>query len=315
MASVAFKCTLITPLFMSGADQTSQELRVPSLKGAIMFWWRAIHPEPDPQKLRDKEVEVFGGMNSENKTYRSSIRIQIDYNQDDWNNHLSHNFRKEYSLPYQNHPLLYLLFGVTDRPFLKPGFSFDVVIKSRTKSHLDSATQAFQLLSVYGGIGAKSRNGYGNFVIEGKAIDTQSILKSSQNQIKYTALSKDVVLFETPRKDFSSARKALEEIASAYKYSKVALGKVSSDAKEYIAYSGKNNETKRKFNISRHAKTHFLSIQPTEKGYKGSILFIPYLFLGKDPDDDIIQEYKGAISEFNEELTSIDNPNQLERIP
>lgn len=311
MASVTLKCTLITPMFMSGADQKKQELRVPSLKGVIMFWWRAIHSEPNPQKLRDKEVEIFGGMDSKNQTYRSNVRIQIDYEQGDWNRYIRQDFRREYGLPNQNHPLLYLLYGVDRRPFLKPGFCFKVTIKSKDESKLNSAIQAFQLVSVYGGIGAKSRNGYGNFTIENQVVDIENILKSPNDRMNYTALSQGLELFETPRKDFVSALNALEELSSAYKESKSILRK---NEKEYIAYSGKNYKMKNRFDISRHAKTHFLSVQPTENGFKGSILFLPYFFLSKDSGDDIIQEYQDAIKIFNADLISDENPNKLEKI-
>lgn len=51
---------VVTPMFLSGADQTAAELRLPSFKGALRFWWRALAPARDVQQLRDVEDFLFG---------------------------------------------------------------------------------------------------------------------------------------------------------------------------------------------------------------------------------------------------------------
>jgi CRISPR-associated protein Cmr1 len=33
---------IVTPMFLSGADQEATELRPPTIKGVIRFWWRAL---------------------------------------------------------------------------------------------------------------------------------------------------------------------------------------------------------------------------------------------------------------------------------
>jgi len=32
---------IVTPMFLGGADH-EEEIRVPSIKGALRFWWRAL---------------------------------------------------------------------------------------------------------------------------------------------------------------------------------------------------------------------------------------------------------------------------------
>ncbi len=58
---------VLTPLYLGGADQ-SAELRAPSLKGGLRFWWRTLNPIPakreknDPRDgLAKKEARIFGG--------------------------------------------------------------------------------------------------------------------------------------------------------------------------------------------------------------------------------------------------------------
>ncbi len=41
MKSIKFTLETITPLFLAGADGQTPELRPPSIKGMMRFWWRA----------------------------------------------------------------------------------------------------------------------------------------------------------------------------------------------------------------------------------------------------------------------------------
>jgi len=62
MQTVTFNCEVITPMFLGGADQ-QPELRPPSIRGAMRWWFRAMmggiigNNIPDLQKL---EMLVFG---------------------------------------------------------------------------------------------------------------------------------------------------------------------------------------------------------------------------------------------------------------
>ncbi|HID77150.1 MAG TPA: type III-B CRISPR module RAMP protein Cmr1, partial [Planctomycetaceae bacterium] len=33
---------IVTPMFCAGADEQRAELRLPSFKGALRFWWRSL---------------------------------------------------------------------------------------------------------------------------------------------------------------------------------------------------------------------------------------------------------------------------------
>jgi CRISPR-associated protein Cmr1 len=71
-----FKCEIVTPMFLAGADGKTPELRPPSIKGMLRFWWRAIISERI-DKLKEEEAKIFG---SSNETIgRSKFRIRIDY--------------------------------------------------------------------------------------------------------------------------------------------------------------------------------------------------------------------------------------------
>lgn len=62
---ITFGCRVLTPLFLAGADGTERnavpEFRAPSLKGAMRFWWRAVQAEEDTDGLKKTEAGIFGG--------------------------------------------------------------------------------------------------------------------------------------------------------------------------------------------------------------------------------------------------------------
>jgi len=86
---VKIKCNIITPMLMHGENTKITELRPPSIKGAMRFWWRAIHGnlllkrliKKESQNdlfleyLREEEAKIFGS-----KEKRSPFRIKIKSN-------------------------------------------------------------------------------------------------------------------------------------------------------------------------------------------------------------------------------------------
>ncbi len=47
-------------MFLAGADGTTPELRAPSIKGALRFWWRAMNGHLSLEELRKQESDLFG---------------------------------------------------------------------------------------------------------------------------------------------------------------------------------------------------------------------------------------------------------------
>ncbi|WP_124398070.1 type III-B CRISPR module RAMP protein Cmr1 [Thermaurantimonas aggregans] len=63
MKTITFTCETITPMFLSGADQRVPELRPPSIKGALRFWWRAMNGHLSLEELKQKKARFLGGLN------------------------------------------------------------------------------------------------------------------------------------------------------------------------------------------------------------------------------------------------------------
>lgn len=72
METITFNCRFITPAFLGGADpKGTPELRPPSIKGALRFWWRAMsgylvqageNGNPTFQNLLKNDELLFGGI-------------------------------------------------------------------------------------------------------------------------------------------------------------------------------------------------------------------------------------------------------------
>ena len=60
MQSITFECEVITPMFLAGADGVTPELRPPSIKGALRFWWRALNGHLELSELKRIEGKIFG---------------------------------------------------------------------------------------------------------------------------------------------------------------------------------------------------------------------------------------------------------------
>jgi CRISPR-associated protein Cmr1 len=162
MHSITFHCETITPMFLSGADGQTPELRAPSIKGALRFWWRALNghlPERDGNrwdysKLQKEEANLFGGTGSNTK--RSSFALQV--------------------IPHENLRIKRKAEPVPHKPFMKQDAidikqSFDVVIRFRNSDAKEKLKSIFVLTALLGGLGKRVRRGMGSFTIHNVEVD------------------------------------------------------------------------------------------------------------------------------------------------
>jgi len=62
-------------MFLAGADGQTPELRPPSVKGLMRFWWRAKNEHLSPEELKKEEGEIFGA--SDEKIGKSKFSIRV----------------------------------------------------------------------------------------------------------------------------------------------------------------------------------------------------------------------------------------------
>jgi CRISPR-associated protein Cmr1 len=211
---------VVTPLFMGGAYPEKPELRVPGIKGTLRFWWRALaysNLNGDLKEIKKVEGQFFGS------TKHGQSRVFMDISQKKQEPNSDIFFRGR-------NGLMYLGYGPIEkgnivRKYLKPPIDATLNIRMITKDEDDRAlvdseiaekiSHALITMGLFGGLGSRSRRGFGSFNILDLRRDSKSILKqprgvedlkeqirTSLNEIKcfndlpeYTAFSSETAVY------------------------------------------------------------------------------------------------------------------------
>ena len=317
MEKITFDCEVITPMFLAGADGKTPEIRPPSIKGALRFWWRAMNGHLDLKELKRRETEIFGGA-GENEGTRSKVIIRVENKEiNTSNNNLpnqgatSQHKGKTININILN----YLGYGpcVYDRAtrgikvsqdYISPGSKFKIIFFIDRK-YIEEIKQSFTIFTKYGNLGAKARNGFGSFYSPDITnFDIHDI--QLRNDVPfYSAISKNAKLFKT-RQQFSSWDKALGEIGKIYKSARESLEKPHSyNKRQYIgAPIIIKGEGKVSF-LDRRAKPYFFHINKVKENFEGQILFLPSKYAkGKAPTKERVwdKQFLSVCEEFNLKL-------------
>lgn len=155
---------VVTPLFCAGADQRRAELRAPSLKGVLRFWWRALawsRCNGDLERIYTEEAALFGSSD----VGRSRVSIRVD---------LSDVQKSVSGKDLQGTGVRYLGYGMTERDprrerrYLPPPLAFTVHVRAHGlhPGQLVALRRALIALGLFGGVGARSRKGFGSLVLD-----------------------------------------------------------------------------------------------------------------------------------------------------
>lgn len=67
--------TFITSALLAGADQNAPEIRAPSIRGALRWWFRVLAGGRD---VRKEEEELFGGVHGSDGPVASAISVRVE---------------------------------------------------------------------------------------------------------------------------------------------------------------------------------------------------------------------------------------------
>ncbi len=302
-----YECEVVTPLFLGGADPGKAELRVPPIKAALRFWWRALYGEDKVESMLQKEALIFGS--TEQKTM---VSVNLDYPP----------ITPVLDMPsgkmvpvkgktYKTSIINYLSYGlyeykkdlkknVYNKEHIEPSYRFKIVLNFHKSLEAD-VLSAMKVMITYGGIGARSRNGFGSLHcsdLPGYRVQSNDDLKS------YTSFSKHAKLFNEFRKS-NTWEEALSEIGERYRDARLRLEKQHTwDERKYIAMpiEAKNEKIPPDIKNGRHAKPYFLHVNKTADGkYQGQILFLPYRYKASvDDRSNRVDEYLAVCGKMNE---------------
>ncbi len=145
MFKTTYKCKFVTPAFIYGANPRKPEFRLPSLKGVIRYWWRAAKIM-NPKELRVEEAKLFGS--NDEKIGKSKLILKLIKNNTNNNNSF-------YLLPHKSVAQRRALLG-------------SVKLQISSRKNIEIYEHTFELSLILGGLGKRSRRGYGSLQITKK---------------------------------------------------------------------------------------------------------------------------------------------------
>lgn len=181
MQTISATYRVTTPMFLGGAEHQA-ELRLPSFKGALRFWWRALAWVrcKDVRRLHEEEMTLFGSSDEQvgqskvllrlvpcaaGPKIRSARQQLMDSNHvvGDGARYLGYGVMEAFASRKKDTKE-----GELTRPCLLAPFTFTVelLFKPGTKQHQrEQVEYALKALGILGGLGSKSRKGYGSLTL------------------------------------------------------------------------------------------------------------------------------------------------------
>jgi CRISPR-associated protein Cmr1 len=176
---------VVTPLFLGGADPSrAVELRAPSVKGALRFWWRALawgRHGGDLNAIRKEEQRIFGAAGDDhNHLGQASFGLRARW--------LSEPSRlaETRSLTSGKPGTSYLSYGVINRgrgnsprPCYQLSGRFELTFhafrRTDRESKLHPVSDAIKLFGLLGGLGGRSRRGWGSVALTELEVEDEAI--------------------------------------------------------------------------------------------------------------------------------------------
>ncbi len=269
MPKAVFKVKVLTPMFMGGANLYDEpELRAASIRGAMRFWFRAMAGAitNDSKEVYRLESEVFGDTEKKSKVVVRILKQPT-----------IENFGKSLQMDSVKY-IGYGLYGTGNRPnrkYLNGEGKIEIDFPDKYKRYIGYVLWFIQYV---GGLGARSRKGFGSVRIETDEPEIKNILSLSVDEvlrkekiaIRLTKLWDKAIVKEVTS-DFPSLSPGLFE----YELVETQLKYVDA----VLKWINKNYNTLRKKNLKKYERK-FLGFGG--KNRRGSPLFIRPIIESED---------------------------------
>lgn len=220
--TITITLKVVTPLFTGSVMQGKTpvpELRAQTIKGLLRFWYRALHPPPaqgNPGPWRE-EFRIFGSTSEQGG--QSVFRLSVESPPELFK--ASGDQKWPVALAYLGYGPISAIQGETNcvkvnRPWIPEGTEIKLKLRFGPRTmdgDIEAVMQALWALCTFGGIGARSRHGWG------------SVQLTDVDDAGYTDLVQE---FETREAMCMQIRRNLQRFA-----------KPASDPPEYTAFSNK----------------------------------------------------------------------------
>ena len=172
MQTIEAEYRIVTPMFIGGDQSDNPELRPPSIKGALRFWWRALQwgaclektasHEAALKELHRQEAELFGAAAKEERYGQGQVSLKIKTTQ------LKNNPNNQTPSPGQSYLLgqgLYHFRNGFLRAAIAPEQTFKVILKLHNDVDAENIINTLLIFGLLGGLGSRSRKGWGSVAI------------------------------------------------------------------------------------------------------------------------------------------------------
>ncbi|BBB92060.1 MAG TPA: type III-B CRISPR module RAMP protein Cmr1 [Methylomusa anaerophila] len=310
MQRILINCNVLTPMFITGVDGRTPELRPASLKGVLRFWWRAVQLEEETKELCQRESSLFGGATQE--TGRSKIFLQISSPSGLNTNPyppLPHHTGRTGCKPCLDKDI-YECKKNSKIPAIDLNQNFCILLKYIDLPEYFSTDQLIslcKLIAALSGLGKRSRRGFGSFTVTAIAgipvspfITIEDIYKWLQDLApeKYK-LDNDIIRLTA---ECWAKYPFIEEIQIGREYDSVdnlakTIGMASHDwDSDYTGFNRRQDPNDRKQKLQRMASPIHVSIIKSQQGFRPVITSLHTEFPpGWKSNDPMSEEFKGAI--------------------
>lgn len=231
---------LTTPMFCAGANQEAAELRPASFKGVLRFWYRALalgQYNGKWEDVRDAESRLFGSTRTGQAQVLLSLKVLEPIKE------IPKHVKVEGGWAYLAGQGLVKYIKdaqgmLTQRPAIAPGLRFEVtcLFRKPNENDLEAVRKSLLAVGLLGGLGARSRRGFGSLTLEkleqtkDKVVEAswkldkvEETLRSflpnqpfSTKPLEYTAFSTDTRFQLLPGNDGETAEQLLNRLGRAF---------------------------------------------------------------------------------------------------
>ena len=294
-----YRCELLTPMIMSGADQSKAELRAPSIKGALRWWWRALNPTPPGadgkyHDLRAKEYAIFGGVHGE-VAQKSKVSLHVAWETPE--SELVEKSGDDQEIanwvptkaggqrPDSSKPITFLAFGAyqmgdsTARTLILPKTrsnkptSFLISFKCDA-AFWDEIEPAIKAMLTFGGFGLKHRNGFGqvSYSVRDAADSTSIFISDKFDKTEFvqrfllkrkSGVGYAAITGNTLLREYAAKLQTWEsivgELGEHYMKAKKLIGEATGEKNEFAAHSPHMWTSHDRLNAKHWNKKHGLA--------------------------------------------------------
>lgn len=160
---------LMTPLFGGGVEPAEADpvtvVRASSIRGQLRFWWRASRGGQfggNLQKMKEKEDKIWGTAARNGHGHPSQVQVRVDVIKAGQSFQARSQHNEPVAITDSKSPYAYAAFPLSDKPQarVREGIEFQLGI-SFPLAQQDEVEAALWAWETFGGIGARTRRGFG----------------------------------------------------------------------------------------------------------------------------------------------------------